>query len=97
MTEKLESYASGRWFRADDEGRPVHDAVTGEEVTRISASGLDLGAMVAHGRTTGVAALDPRLPRNRWTRVLRGPFADAVGTGIHPSTAPLSRTTWESS
>ena len=46
---------------------------------------------------TGVAALDPRLPRNRWTRVLRGPFADAVGTGIHPSTAPLSRTTWESS
>ena len=55
----LESYAAGRWFRADDEGRPVRDAVTGEEVARISATGLDLGAMVTHGRTVGVAALAP--------------------------------------
>ena len=28
----LESYAAGRWFAADDEGRPLLDASTGEEV-----------------------------------------------------------------
>ncbi|QIG41856.1 phenylacetic acid degradation bifunctional protein PaaZ [Nocardioides anomalus] len=53
----LESYAAGRWFRADDEGRPALDAVTGEEVARISSTGLDLGAMVAHARTVGGPAL----------------------------------------
>ncbi|WP_245750102.1 phenylacetic acid degradation bifunctional protein PaaZ [Nocardioides terrae] len=53
----LESYAAGRWFRADDEGRPVLDAVTGEEISRISSTGLDLGAMVQHARTVGAPAL----------------------------------------
>jgi oxepin-CoA hydrolase / 3-oxo-5,6-dehydrosuberyl-CoA semialdehyde dehydrogenase len=53
----LESYAAGRWFRAEDEGRPVRDAATGDEVARISSTGLDLGAMVAHARTVGGPAL----------------------------------------
>jgi oxepin-CoA hydrolase/3-oxo-5,6-dehydrosuberyl-CoA semialdehyde dehydrogenase len=53
----LESYAAGRWFRADDEGRPVLDAVTGDEIARISSTGLDLGAMVQHARTVGAPAL----------------------------------------
>jgi len=53
----LESYAAGRWFRADDEGRPVLDAVTGDEISRISSTGLDLGAMVQHARTVGGPAL----------------------------------------
>lgn len=53
----LESYAAGRWFRATDEGRPVLDAGTGEEVARVSSTGLDLGAMVAHARTVGGPAL----------------------------------------
>ncbi|HEY1335086.1 MAG TPA: aldehyde dehydrogenase family protein, partial [Myxococcaceae bacterium] len=57
MTRKLESYAAGRWFAAAEEGRPLLDAGTGEEVARISASGLDLGAMVAHARTVGGPAL----------------------------------------
>ncbi|MFV0316059.1 MAG: molecular chaperone, partial [Microthrixaceae bacterium] len=26
---------------------------------------------------TGLAALDPDLPRNRWARILRGPIASA--------------------
>src|SRR4051794_40822189 len=57
MTRKLESYAAGRWFAADDEGRPLVDAGTGEEVARISAAGLDLGEMVQHARTVGGPAL----------------------------------------
>jgi oxepin-CoA hydrolase/3-oxo-5,6-dehydrosuberyl-CoA semialdehyde dehydrogenase len=57
MTRKLESYAAGRWFTADDEGRPLLDASTGEEVFRFSAAGLDLGEMTTYGRTVGGPAL----------------------------------------
>ena len=57
MTELLESYSAGRWFRAEDAGTPLHDATTGEEVARISASGLDLSAMTAHAREVGGPAL----------------------------------------
>jgi len=53
----LESYAVGTWFRPDDEGEPLLDASTGEEVARISSRGLDLGAMVAHARTVGGPAV----------------------------------------
>ena len=53
----LESYAAGRWFTADDEGRPLLDASTGEEVARFSASGLDLGEMTSYARTVGGPAL----------------------------------------
>ena len=53
----LESYAAGRWHRASDEGTPLRDAATGEEVARISSAGLDLGAMVAHARSVGGPAL----------------------------------------
>src|SRR6478735_4639785 len=53
----LESYAAGRWFRASDEGEPLLDAVTGEEVARISSRGLDLAEMVDHARTVGGPAV----------------------------------------
>jgi oxepin-CoA hydrolase/3-oxo-5,6-dehydrosuberyl-CoA semialdehyde dehydrogenase len=53
----LESYAAGRWYAASDEGRPLLDAGTGEEVARISSSGLDLGAMTTYARTVGGPAL----------------------------------------
>jgi len=53
----LESYAAGMWFRADDEGEPLLDASTGEEVARISSRGLDLGGMVAHARNVGGPAI----------------------------------------
>ena len=43
MSALLQSYAAGRWFTATDEGTPLLDAATGEEVARISAKGLDLG------------------------------------------------------
>ncbi|TGN30411.1 phenylacetic acid degradation bifunctional protein PaaZ [Aeromicrobium chenweiae] len=57
MSALLESYAAGSWFHAEDEGRPLLDAVTGEEVARISSSGLDLAAMVDHARTVGGPAV----------------------------------------
>jgi len=52
----LRSYVSGAWTGPAD-GRPVLDAVTGEEVARVSSDGIDLGAALDYGRTTGGPAL----------------------------------------
>ncbi|PRX50347.1 oxepin-CoA hydrolase/3-oxo-5,6-dehydrosuberyl-CoA semialdehyde dehydrogenase [Prauserella shujinwangii] len=53
----LRSFVSGAWRAPADEGTPLHDAATGEEVARISAKGLDLGAALAYGREVGGPAL----------------------------------------
>jgi oxepin-CoA hydrolase/3-oxo-5,6-dehydrosuberyl-CoA semialdehyde dehydrogenase len=53
----LESYVAGSWFRAQDEGEPVLDAATGEEVARVSTRGLDHAALVAYGRDVGGPAI----------------------------------------
>ena len=57
VTELLPSYIAGTWFCAQDEGTPVLDAVTGEQITRVSAVGLDYAAMVDHARTVGGPAI----------------------------------------
>ena len=57
MGALLESYLAGRWVRAQDEGEPVLDAVTGEEVARVSSRGLDFAALVAHARDVGGPAV----------------------------------------
>jgi oxepin-CoA hydrolase/3-oxo-5,6-dehydrosuberyl-CoA semialdehyde dehydrogenase len=53
----LPSYASGAWHVPSDEGAPLTDAVTGEEVARISSAGIDMGAALEYGRRTGGPAL----------------------------------------
>jgi len=52
----LRSYVNGGWVAPAD-GAPVHDAVTGEEVIRVSSEGVDFAAALTYGRTTGGAAL----------------------------------------
>ena len=62
----LESYAAGRWFRATDEGAPLLDAATGEEVARISSTGRRPrrdDRPRPHRRRPGAAGAD--LPRAR--------------------------------
>ena len=49
----LRSYVSGRWVSPADDGRPVLDAVTGEEITNVSSRGIDMGAALAYGRGAG--------------------------------------------
>ncbi|GAA5084926.1 oxepin-CoA hydrolase/3-oxo-5,6-dehydrosuberyl-CoA semialdehyde dehydrogenase [Thermocatellispora tengchongensis] len=53
----LSSYVGGSWHTPQDEGAPLHDAVTGEEVARISSTGIDFAAALAYGRSTGSPAL----------------------------------------
>ena len=52
----LRSYLAGAWFAPAD-GTPVHDAVTGDEVARVSSAGADLAAALGHGRRVGGPAL----------------------------------------
>ncbi|WP_374727030.1 phenylacetic acid degradation bifunctional protein PaaZ [Promicromonospora iranensis] len=57
VSTQLESYVAGRWFRGTDGGEPVLDAVTGQEVTRVSSHGLDFAALVTHAREVGGPAV----------------------------------------
>ncbi|MFC6885356.1 MULTISPECIES: phenylacetic acid degradation bifunctional protein PaaZ [Actinomadura] len=53
----LRSYVSGSWRSPEEEGAPLLDAVTGEEVARISAAGVDRAAALRYGREVGGPAL----------------------------------------
>jgi oxepin-CoA hydrolase / 3-oxo-5,6-dehydrosuberyl-CoA semialdehyde dehydrogenase len=57
MAPVLRSYVGGGWHHPTDEGRPLHDAVTGAEVARISSAGIDFAAALDHGRRVGGPAL----------------------------------------
>ena len=53
----LRSYVGGRWQQGDSEGTPVHDAVTGAEIARVSSAGIDMAAALEYGRRTGGPSL----------------------------------------
>jgi oxepin-CoA hydrolase/3-oxo-5,6-dehydrosuberyl-CoA semialdehyde dehydrogenase len=53
----LRSYVGGAWLTPAGEGRPVFDAVSGEEVARVSSDGIDMAAALSYGRATGGPAL----------------------------------------
>lgn len=60
-TRLLPSYVQDAWWEpASDEGAAVvRDASTGEEVARVSTSGLDLPAALEHARSVGQHSLAP--------------------------------------
>src|SRR6195952_6100846 len=56
----LSSYVQGAWTVpdvGDADGVPVHDAVTGAEIARLSTAGIDMAAALDYGRTVGGPAL----------------------------------------
>ena len=59
MTNILPSYVQGSWFTpsAASGAVDVRDASTGEIVTRVSSTGLDLAAALEYARTVGQASL----------------------------------------
>ncbi len=64
MTEYLPSYVQGGWWTPADadaaapgSGAEVRDASTGELITVVSTTGLDLAAALDHARTTGHRSL----------------------------------------
>jgi oxepin-CoA hydrolase / 3-oxo-5,6-dehydrosuberyl-CoA semialdehyde dehydrogenase len=53
----LRSYIEGQWRAPTGDGVPLRDAVTGEDVTRISSEGIDMAGALAYGRVVGGPAL----------------------------------------
>jgi len=53
----LQSYTGGQWRAPSGVGAPLLDAVTGEEVARISSEGIDMAAALEYGRSVGGPAL----------------------------------------
>jgi oxepin-CoA hydrolase/3-oxo-5,6-dehydrosuberyl-CoA semialdehyde dehydrogenase len=52
----LRSCLGGAWFAPPD-GLPVRDAVTGDEVARVSSEGADVAGALEYGRRAGAAGL----------------------------------------
>ncbi|MDD7940282.1 phenylacetic acid degradation bifunctional protein PaaZ [Actinomycetospora lutea] len=53
----LSSHVLGEWVTPDAEGRPMSDAVTGEEIGRLATEGIDMAAVAGYGRRVGGPAL----------------------------------------
>jgi oxepin-CoA hydrolase/3-oxo-5,6-dehydrosuberyl-CoA semialdehyde dehydrogenase len=53
----LRSYVNGSWFTPTGEGAPLYDAVTGDEVARISSAGIDTASALEYGRQVGGPAI----------------------------------------
>lgn len=57
MTDMLPNFLGGQWHTSSASGTALHDPVTGDELVRVDASGLDLAAGFAFAREQGGAAL----------------------------------------
>ncbi|HVA59668.1 MAG TPA: phenylacetic acid degradation bifunctional protein PaaZ [Mycobacteriales bacterium] len=57
MVDLLRSYLRDDWYTAPDAGTTLLDAATGDPVARISGTGLDPAAALAHARSVGGPAL----------------------------------------
>ena len=53
----LRSYVNGRWAEPGEDGVAVFDAVTGEQITTVCSTGIDMRAAMEHGRRVGAPAL----------------------------------------
>ncbi|MCB0395895.1 MAG: phenylacetic acid degradation bifunctional protein PaaZ [Flavobacteriales bacterium] len=50
---KLGNYINGQWMQGDGEGVALFNAITGDEVARASANGLDFGSVTKYAREVG--------------------------------------------
>ncbi len=74
---QLNSFLCGSWVKGEGEGRPLHNATTGEVCATASTKGLDLGAALAYARDTGGPAL------RAMTFAERGAVLKAMAGVIH--------------
>ena len=54
---KLQNYIHGEWVNGTDEGRAIHNAVTGELIHKASTAGIDFEKVLKYGREKGNPAL----------------------------------------
>ncbi len=54
---KTKNYAQGKWIEGEGDGKPLYNAITGEQFTTASSKGLNFAAMMNYARTVGGPAL----------------------------------------
>ena len=54
---KLQNYALGKWIEGDGDGKPLYNAITGDQVALATSKGLDFAEMLSYGREVGSPAL----------------------------------------
>ena len=52
-----QSYAQGKWISGETEGKPLYNAITGEQISSASSKGLDFGDMMKYAREVGSPTL----------------------------------------
>ncbi|TYA54617.1 phenylacetic acid degradation bifunctional protein PaaZ [Formosa maritima] len=51
--KKIQHYILGQWTEGNEEGTPIHDAITGEAFTSVATEGLDIPEILQYGRIKG--------------------------------------------
>jgi len=54
---KTQSYVQGKWISGETEGKPLYNAITGEQISAACSKGLDFGEMLTYAREVGSPAL----------------------------------------
>lgn len=54
---KLKNYVTGKWIEGDGEGKPLFNAITGEQIATASTAGISFEEILKYGRQTGNPAL----------------------------------------
>jgi oxepin-CoA hydrolase/3-oxo-5,6-dehydrosuberyl-CoA semialdehyde dehydrogenase len=54
---KLKNYIQGSWQEGKGEGKPLFNAITGDQIATASSEGLNFGEILEYGRKTGSPAL----------------------------------------
>ncbi len=74
---KLKNYALGEWMEGQDEGKPLYNAITGEQIALASSKGLDFAAMMKYAREVGGPVL------RKMTFHERGRMLKALALHLH--------------
>lgn len=54
---KLKNYVTGKWIEGDGEGKPLFNAITGEQIATATTAGISFEEILKYGRNTGNPAL----------------------------------------
>jgi oxepin-CoA hydrolase/3-oxo-5,6-dehydrosuberyl-CoA semialdehyde dehydrogenase len=57
MSQKLKNYVNGKWIEGDGDGKPLYNAITGEQIATASTAGLSFDEILKYGRETGSPVL----------------------------------------
>jgi len=74
---KLQNYALGKWIEGEGDGKPLYNAITGEEIALASSQGIDFEAMMQYSRNIGGPAL------RKMTFPERGRMLKALALHLH--------------